>query len=95
MTTDIIGGILAAAMYLAGWATGRRGSRKPPPEFCQCTHGSAFHDGGGCHATVHGQVLKYSSYENPIKWELTECPCVRYVGPLSSYVPELDSPKES
>jgi hypothetical protein len=90
MESGIIDGAIATVMYLAGWATARRGRSKTPAEICQCDHGSAFHDGAGCHASVNGQILQYDGDYEPIKWEIAECPCVRYVGPLSSYVPELD-----
>lgn len=88
----LTGAGIAAAFYAAGILTRRRTRRiaGPPPEVCQCGHGSAYHDRAGCHHTVKGQILRYDMYSQPIKWELAECPCVRYVGPLSSYVPELE-----
>lgn len=96
VTIDIVCG---AAMFLTGWASARRGSRKPAPEICQCKHGAAFHDGNGCHVGVRGPVKKWTDptffAKRPIEWTYVECPCVRYLGPLSSYVPELDNPKET
>lgn len=88
----LVGAGIAAASYGTGLLAGRRRRKTagPPAEICQCKHGSAFHDRSGCHHEVRGQILKYDQYARPIKWERDECPCVRYVGPLSSYMPELD-----
>jgi hypothetical protein len=87
------GAAIAAVTYTAGVITGRRQRRSlTPAEICQCGHGSAFHDQAGCHATVQGQALAYDDFDEPIKWEQAGCACVRYVGPLTSYVPELDAP---
>ncbi|WP_327066828.1 hypothetical protein [Kitasatospora sp. NBC_01302] len=88
----LVGAALAASTYGAGVLTGRHQRRnRTPAEICQCAHGSAFHDATGCHHIVKGQGLQYRDGV-PIKWERVECPCVRYVGPLSSYIPELDAP---
>lgn len=88
----LVGAGIAAVSYGTGQIAGRhrRKASGPPAEICQCGHGSAYHDRSGCHHQVHGQILKYDVYATPIKWEIADCPCVRYVGPLSSYVPELD-----
>jgi hypothetical protein len=62
-----------------------------PREICQCKHGSAFHDATGCHQRLEkATVTDYDAFGKARAWESSECPCVRYVGPLSSYVPELD-----
>lgn len=88
----LAGAGIAAASYLAGHIGGRRARKTagPPKEICQCGHKASYHDADGCHSTAKGQVLKYDGYWTPIKWEIVDCRCVRYVGPLSSYVPELD-----
>jgi hypothetical protein len=89
----LAGAGIAAITYAAGLATGRRQrNTTTPAEICQCRHGSAFHDATGCHRTINGQILAYDDYDEPIKWEQVPCPCVRYVGPHTSYIPELDAP---
>jgi hypothetical protein len=85
------GAVIAAVTYTAGFVTGRR-QRRSLAEICQCKHGSAFHDAAGCHHIVNGQILAYVGGDVPIKWEQVECPCVHYVGPSSSYIPELEAP---
>lgn len=92
LVSAVTGAVTAAVFYGTGFLAGRRARKTagPPAEICQCGHGSAYHDRAGCHRTVKGQILKYDAYADPIKWEIVECQCVRYVGPLSSYVPELD-----
>jgi hypothetical protein len=55
-------------------------------EVCQCTHGSAFHDGNGCRAVVVETDPLTKIQRN------RTCSCVHYVGPSTSYVPELDGP---
>jgi hypothetical protein len=96
---DIVGGVLVAVAYLGGWASARRGIKKPPREVCQCKHGSAFHDAKGCHIGVKSTVKSWTdptfTAPRPLEWTYAECPCVRYVGPLSSYIPELDGHKET
>lgn len=83
--------LTGAALLAAGWAAGhitarlRRAPMKPPREICQCGHGAAFHRQDGCNATIAREVGAFSVKHIP-------CPCVRYVGPSSSYVPELDGP---
>jgi hypothetical protein len=84
----------AVSCAVSAFMVGRR--KKPSMnavEICQCGHGSAFHDGSGCKMLVEkGVVLKYNSYGEPKMWKAAPCACVRYVGPGTSYVPELDGP---
>jgi hypothetical protein len=91
----LVGAGITAVSYGTGLFTGRFRRKTARvlgslPEICQCGHGSAFHDRAGCHHVVDGQILEHDAYDEPILWERVQCPCVRYVGPLSSYVPELD-----
>jgi hypothetical protein len=91
MLTDF----LITAAFVFGVAAGELRNRiRPhgtPREICQCKHGSAFHDATGCHQRIEkANVTRYDAFGNAQAWETAECPCVRYVGPLSSYVPELD-----
>jgi hypothetical protein len=63
---------------------------------CHCGHASVFHDSSGCRKIVTVPV-KWDDYGDESKWEQRECECLRYAGPNSSYVPELDGlpePKE-
>jgi len=62
-------------------------------EVCQCEHGASYHDGAGCRYVIgKGRVTRYSVSGTPIEWEPAECTCVRYVGPNTSYLPEIDGP---
>lgn len=91
---ELIGASIAAAFFAAGWLTGRRDRRltRPSQEVCQCGHESSYHDKDGCHfVIVKGTVARYDRDGVPVSWEPADCTCVRYVGPLSSYVPELDA----
>jgi hypothetical protein len=83
-------GILTAG-YLTGLLTGWRNKRppRPPKEICQCEHPASMHDKDGCRALVEAEI-KWDTYGDPSKWETRPCACVRYVGPHSSYVPELE-----
>lgn len=56
------------------------------PEVCQCTHGAAFHDGSGCRERVVVRDPLTLLSRN------AKCSCAHYVGPSTSYVPELDGP---
>jgi hypothetical protein len=78
----------------------------PPKEVCQCTHGVSTHDKAGCHAIefitekeIIGEEDFFDHYTekkgvraitNKKVVDQHECFCVRYVGPHSSYVPELE-----
>lgn len=88
-----------------GWVVGftlgrRRKSEAPvPEEVCQCGHGSAFHDRTGCHLILYQhekKIIGRTAYDSPVIQETRvpgsgeECRCLRYVGPGSSYLPELD-----
>jgi hypothetical protein len=55
----------------------------PPKPFCGCSHHHSYHDPqtGRCNATVAGQALRFDRWEAPIKWEMVQCPCLRYSGP--------------
>lgn len=95
MLTDIIAGAGGALLFLSiGYGAGRRDkkNRKPPGEICRCGHGPERHDGKGCHAVVDRKPVEwYSGTEDmPTAWEEFTCTCVRYVGPNTSYVPELE-----
>lgn len=59
------------------------------PDECRCKHASVFHDVTGCRKIVTVPV-KWDEDFVESKWERRECECLRYVGPHSSYVPELD-----
>jgi hypothetical protein len=70
-------------------------------EVCQCRHGVSHHDAKGCNYAKRGKPVgwtrTYSSSggteDVPSKWDQELCPCVKYVGPNSSYVPELEATK--
>lgn len=72
--------------------------RKEPPseDECRCGHASVFHDSSGCRKMVTRPV-KWDEDGEECKWVEAECECLRYVGPHSTYIPELDGlpePKE-
>lgn len=77
---------------LMGVAVGSRGQRRKADmdtvEVCQCGHYVSFHDKDGCHDT--NEVDKYNAIGDVIGCTREPCKCRRYVGPNSSYVPELD-----
>ena len=86
--------IVGAVILLAGIAVGvilgrlpaRRKGLRPassPRPVCGCSHHHAYHDAetGKCNATVNGQALQFDDYDFPVKWELVQCPCLRYSGP--------------
>lgn len=85
------GAAIALACLWGGFLIGRRARRKagPPREVCQCEHEAAFHDAEGCHVGVRGRAARFHD-GYAIDWEYVRCPCVRYVGPLTSYFPEID-----
>ena len=88
----LVGAGILATGWGSGYLLGLRHKRppRPPKEVCQCDHPSSMHDKDGCRATV-ALATKWNSYGEPVKWEETKpCACVRYVGPHSSYVPELE-----
>jgi hypothetical protein len=88
---EIVGGVLIAVAYCAGWATARHRAKGSPAEICQCSHGSAYHDATGCHVSIEKGAVTHYRYDGvAIAWRPANCACVRYVGPLSSYIPELD-----
>ena len=82
------GGITAAIFYYIGYLSGRKNKITLLKEICSCTHASSFHDSKGCHKTKRTEV--YDQYGNWSGYQEVECRCIRYVGPASSYVPELD-----
>ena len=71
-----------------GFVLGRstQAATVPLAEVCQCRHGSAFHDGDGCRESVMvtDPLTRISVHK--------KCSCAHYVGPATSYVPELDGP---
>lgn len=70
-----------------------RKSKTNTVEVCQCKHGAAFHDGAGCQTVIEqGRVTEYNYAGIPVAWKPAKCTCVRYVGPSTSYLPELDGP---
>jgi hypothetical protein len=58
-------------------------------EVCQCGHVSSMHDKGGCHAQEE-IATQWNEYGKSVAYGWQGCNCVHYVGPLSSYVPEVD-----
>lgn len=97
--------LIGAGLMLVGFVLGRlhRPRRAPasPKEVCQCGHGVSTHDAAGCHKVnfITEKVIvgteEYLGERRAITdkkiVDQHECFCVRYVGPHSSYVPELDS----
>jgi len=81
------GGITAAIFYWIGYLSGRKNKNRLLKEICSCTHGANFHDSKGCHQTKRKEVYSNGEW---LGYQEVECSCVRYVGPTSSYVPELD-----
>jgi hypothetical protein len=91
-----IGAGWTAAVWTGGYLLGLRHKRpRQIQEICQCDHPSSMHDRDGCRE-VEEVATKWDSWGNEIKWgETRPCQCIRYVGPHSSYVPELEgSPRE-
>lgn len=102
----LLGMIVGVTIMLTGFILGRvhrpqKGPPKPPPEICQCKHAVSEHDKNGCHhvSTIYEKVIVgYREYGDGDKMPIMDkkatgsatCTCVRYVGPHSSYVPELD-----
>jgi hypothetical protein len=85
----VVEALTAVSSGAVGFVLGR--TTRPEPaaplaEVCQCKHGSAFHDGDGCRVRVleTDPLTQIGSRK--------KCPCVHYVGPGTSYVPELDGP---
>lgn len=72
-----------------------KGEKKTPEQqatTCACGHSVVYHNESGCQfVIIKGQVTKYNSYGDPVKWEPAACTCVRYVGPGSTYDPGLDA----
>lgn len=88
--------ILDAAVPVAAFAGGAligRIRRGPRPERCQCGHAPSFHYRTGCNAT--SRRVKYNNHGEHLGYHDFVCPCVRYVGPGSAYVPELDGPERA
>jgi hypothetical protein len=85
----LAGGGLVAAGYLAGYLTARVTRRRSAlgQEDCTCGHPISVHDQSGC-----TEQVKRPTKANPLGWSYAPCPCVRYVGPGVSYVPEIDGP---
>jgi hypothetical protein len=89
----LAGGGLLAAGYLAGYLTVRakRQHSVPGQEDCTCGHPVSMHDQSGCTDQAK-RPTKANEFGEPISWNYAPCPCVRYVGPGVSYVPEIDGP---
>lgn len=97
-TISYIGGLIFFMVgYVTGaraWATFRRREPLPPAvhgDVCQCEHTSSTHDLEGCHAQVQRESRWNRDQGYPTGYEWVGCACVRFVGPASSYVPELDA----
>jgi hypothetical protein len=88
----LLAGILAGRL-LPGRRKGPRLPESPKP-VCGCGHHYAMHDPktGECNVAVKGAPVKWDRWDNPIKWEMTGCACLRYTGPEplpSYYAPEI------
>lgn len=93
---DILVGLWPVLGFALGYFAGlrTRKAKAPAPEVCQCKHGPERHDKDGCHAEVNGPTVREWSHNInriPLSWVQVPCTCVRYVGPHTSYIPELDS----
>jgi hypothetical protein len=107
MELVIGGGLVLVGFILGRLHRPRRGPPKPSPEICECDHPRSMHNSDGCHQVelITEQVIigkeeavdYYSDkkYEQAILDEKVvdkqKCGCVHYVGPYTSYVPEIDS----
>ena len=94
MFLDLLaGGGLLAAGYLAGYLTARAKRQRSVlgQEDCTCGHAVSMHDQSGCTDQAK-RPTKANKFGEPISWNYAPCPCVRYVGPGVSYVPEVDGP---
>jgi hypothetical protein len=88
----LAGGGLVAAGYLAGYLTARAiRQRSAGQEDCTCGHPVSAHDQSGCTDQARRES-KWDDIGVPIGWQYVPCPCVRYVAPGVSYVPEIDGP---
>jgi hypothetical protein len=63
---------------------------------CGCQHHRCFHENGTerCHYEEDGRPTEYSDRGVPIDWELIECRCQLYLGPVSIdeiYTSEISS----
>lgn len=76
---DPAGALIAAALFAAGWLTGRllrlRATPKQPHPWCLCEHHYGTHDPetGACRGGEYDR-LNYAD-------EWVGCRCVRYTGP--------------
>jgi len=89
----LAGGGLVAAGYLAGYLSARAVRKRSAPgqEECTCGHPVSVHDQSGCTDQAK-RATRANEFGEPIAWSYAPCPCVRYVGPGVSYVPEVDGP---
>lgn len=89
--SEVLSTAVGAVSVIIGFIMGRmhRPEKKPTGEICQCEHGASTHDKEGCHASISVEN-RWDALGNPNGWRYGKCACVRYVGPSSSYVPELD-----
>ena len=91
MAEEITGAAAIVFSYMMGVVRGKRlKADAAPEERCQCEHLSAYHDASGCHDEIRDKPLRYDTYDEPTAWSKKRCLCVRYVGPNSSYLPEID-----
>lgn len=88
----VVGAGITAVAYSFGVFSGRMSKNRngPKPEICQCGHGSNYHNSTGCHDSV--EIDKYDKLGYDVGTEWIPCACVAYVGPSSSYIPELADP---
>jgi hypothetical protein len=97
-TASFVAGVVGTtAVSLGGFVIGtvkerRRRPRpepRPEPEICLCTHGANVHDAKGCHAEGRKRVTAIDRHNATETYVFDECTCIRYVGPNSTYIPEL------
>lgn len=66
-----------------------------PDPVCGCGHHYSFHNGqtGLCMHKGRAET-KWDEYGDPVKWEMVQCGCQRYIGPQPLdvlYAPEITS----
>lgn len=89
LTGEMTGAAIAFFGYASALFLQNRIRKHSPKEVCQCEHVSSMHDMSGCHAQREIDT-QWNKYGEAIGHGWQSCACVRYVGPLSSYVPEID-----
>jgi hypothetical protein len=94
MLLDLLaGGGLVAVGWIAGYVTARTIRRRPAPgqEDCRCGHAISVHDQSGCSDQIK-RAVRWEKHGIEADWSYVACPCVRYVAPGVSYIPEIDGP---